>query len=116
MSDVRRGMRIKCAAILYNGVIYEGESHSEIGLELVRKGITKPPYPGGEAQGFVTECGRFVNRYQALRIAASAKQVTWGTTMHHEELFSEDLRVCRWYPGIHKKSEDRPVFSPLFRL
>ena len=85
-------MRIKCAAILHNGNIYEGNSHCEIGLKMVRDGICKPPYPSGDSQGFVTECGRFVRRAAALAIAIRSGQVVQGQTMHSLWLFSEDLR------------------------
>jgi len=86
-------MRIKCAAIRYQDKVYEGERHCDIGLSMVREHICPAPYPGGEAQGFVTECGLFVNRVCALSIAIRAGQVTPGKTMHPRELFSEDLRA-----------------------
>ena len=28
-------MKIKCAAILYNGIVYEGNSHAEIGIKMI---------------------------------------------------------------------------------
>lgn len=86
-------MRIKCAAILHNGVIYEGDRHCEIGLAMLRDGVCQRPYPGGDAQGFVTECGKFVRRATALMIAIRAGQVRAGKTCHRNELFSEDLRT-----------------------
>ena len=84
-------MKIKCAAILYNGVIYEGQSHCEIGLKMVREKICTPPYPHGEAQGFVSDDGKFFNRYQSLRIAIHAGQVP-HELIKKEYLYSEDLR------------------------
>lgn len=88
-------MKIKCAAILYEGRIYEGERHDLIGHEMLRLGACRRPYPSGPAQGFITDSGRFVGRSEALQIALEAGQVTAGTTSHHSELYSEDLRYCR---------------------
>lgn len=85
-------MRIKCAAIRYNGEIYEGERHCDIGIRMVQEGICDRPYPGGEAQGFVTEDGTYVNRKAAMAIALRAGQVEKGKTHNKHELFSEDLR------------------------
>jgi hypothetical protein len=85
-------MRIKCAAIKYHGKIYEGASHCEIGLKMIEDKVCRRPYPTGQAQGFVTECGLFVNRAAALMIAIEAGQVVSGKTMHWRELFSEDLK------------------------
>jgi len=85
-------MRIKCAAIRYKDKIYEGESHPKIGLKMLEDGVCERPYPGGKAQGFVTDKGLFVSRKKALMIAARAKQVTIGRTQTPHELFSEDLR------------------------
>lgn len=85
-------MYIKSAAILYEGKIYEGKSHAEIGVEMVMKRICKPPYPGGDAQGFVTSEGNFVSRTEALKIAIEAGQVIEGHTTHTTRLFSEDIR------------------------
>jgi hypothetical protein len=85
-------MRIKCAAIRYNGKIYEGNSHAEIGIKMVRDGICPEPYPHGDDQGFVTECGVYVRREPALIIAITAGQVDKDNTFHHSKLFSEDLK------------------------
>jgi hypothetical protein len=87
-----REARIKCAAIQYQGKIYEGEAHCKIGHKMIADGVCKAPYPCCDAQGFVTEKGTFLSRYQALRVAAQAGQVVWGKTLHKDELFSEDLR------------------------
>ena len=82
-------MRIKCAAIRYQGKVYEGESHPRIGSWMVREGICPEPYPSGDDQGFVTECGLYVRREPAMVIALRAKQVR--KTIHPRKLFSEDL-------------------------
>lgn len=78
-------IRIKCAAIKYNGKIY-------VGLKMISDGICPRPYPSGDEQGFVTECGLYVRREPALIIAIDAGQVVKGKTMHPNKLFSEDLR------------------------
>lgn len=85
-------MRIKCAAILYHDKVYEGRSHCEIGNKMIEDGVCPKPYLGGETQGFVTECGMFVRRPAALRIAVKAGQVVRGQTLSDHELYSEDLR------------------------
>ena len=87
------GMRIKCAAIRYGKEIYEGDAHCSIGLYMVEMGICKSPYPSGDAQGFVTECGKFVTRGAAYAIARNAGQINVGKTVHPSMLFSEDLKA-----------------------
>jgi len=84
-------MRIKSAAIRHKGQIYTGTSHAEIGLKMIDDGVCKPPFPGGDDQGFVTECGEYVRREPALAIAIYAGQVQPGNHTHREKLFSEDL-------------------------
>jgi len=88
-------MRIKCAAIRYDGKIYEGRSHCEIGTKMVWDEVCPRPYPGGKNQGFVTECGIYVERVAAMSIAIEAGQVEKGKTIRPRELFSEDLN-CKW--------------------
>ena len=85
-------MRVKCAAILYEGKIYEGISHCDIGFDMLKRKVCNRPYPGGDAQGFVTECGKFVSREEALEIAIAARQVKRGQTTNNNQLFSEDIR------------------------
>ena len=85
-------MKIKCAAIRYNGKIFEGTGHAEIGYRMVREGICKDPYHSGEDQGFVTDCGRYVRREAALAIAIKAGQIKEGEHLHSTKLFSEDFR------------------------
>lgn len=84
-------MRIKCAAIRHSGKIFEGHNHAVIGCSMVDLGDCEPPYPGGEDQGFVTECGKYVRREPALMIAIKAGQVEAGKTINRRKLFSEDL-------------------------
>ena len=83
-------VKIKSAAILYNNQIYSGESHTLIGLKMLKDGVCKRPYPSGKNQGFVTECGMYVTREQALVIAIEAGQVEKDKT---GQLFSEDLKI-----------------------
>lgn len=83
--------RIKCAAIRYEDQIYEGNDHASIGQKMVRDGICEAPFPGGDDQGFVTTCGKYVRRAPARMIALRAGQI--GDKTHHPKLlFSEDLR------------------------
>lgn len=93
-------MKIKCAAIQYNGKIYEGRSHCEIGWQMLRDKVCKEPFPSGDAQGFVTECGIFVDREVARNIAITAGQVIEGQTVHRRHLFSEDLRRSECSPNL----------------
>lgn len=84
-------MRIKCAAIRYDGKVYEGKSHFKIGSKMVADGICTK-FPGGDDQGFITECGMYVRREPALIIAIKAGQVKKGETFQPNKLFSEDLK------------------------
>lgn len=84
-------MKISSAAILFNNKIYTGISHCEIGCKMVRDKVCER-YPSGDAQGFITDDGKFVSRWQALRIAIRAGQVEMGKTVNKNELFSEDLK------------------------
>ena len=83
-------MRIKAAAIRYDGKVYEGKRHHLIGHQMIADGVCIK-FPGGDDQGFVTECGLYVRRAPALQIAISAGQVEEGKTFNKEQLFSEDL-------------------------
>jgi hypothetical protein len=85
-------MKIKSAAILYSGKIYEGQAHCDIGLQMIRDKVCRRPFPGADSQGFITECGRFVSREEALVIAIENGQVVKGRTCNPNRLFSEDLR------------------------
>ena len=84
--------KIKCAASWFNGKIYEGNNHAEIGFKMVTKDKVCKRFPGPDYQGFVTEIGDYVNRYLALKIAIKAGQVIEGKTHNKYLLFSEDLR------------------------
>lgn len=84
-------MRVKCAAIFHNGEIHEGKTHAVIGLGMIKAHVCMTPFPGGNNQGFVTECGKYVTRKEAMVIAIEAKQVEAGKTCNLVELYSEDL-------------------------
>ena len=92
MSRSTEGMRIKCAAIKHEGIVYEGESHSNIGIAMIVDHVCKAVDVRVAQEGFMTECGRFVRREPALIIAIDAGQVEQGQTMHPEKLFSGDLK------------------------
>jgi hypothetical protein len=82
-------MKIEKAAIRYQDRICTGWRHASIGIEMLKAGICPMPYPGGDAQGFVTDVGEFVDRKIALDIAKNAGQIK--NSIHHTMLFSEDL-------------------------
>ena len=84
-------MKIKCAAILYRGRVYEGRSHPEIGHKMLKDGVCPRPFPGGKNQGFVVESGDFVGREVARIIAIESGQLKEDEIDHPTELFSEDL-------------------------
>ena len=93
-------MRIKCAAILHEDVIYEGRSHAEIGWRMIDEGHCPKPFPAGDFQAFVTDGGNFVGRKVAMVIAIAAGQVVPTETCNSRDLYSEDL--------IHSKVWDYP--------
>lgn len=80
-------MRIKCAAIrTKSGQIFEGKSHSECYKSLKSAGIDRLVSLRSD-NGFMTECGKFVDRREAAKIAFEAGQIKEIKT----DLFSEDL-------------------------
>jgi len=76
--------RIKCAAVRKYFLLYEGESHAQIGKD--HPGILK-----NSVQGFVTEDGLFYGRSVALDIAKEAGQIV-KKHGNSKLLFSEDLK------------------------
>lgn len=79
-------MRIKEAAILRDGVIWTGRRHHNVILKIVETlGISVAPVL--DPQGFVTECGKFLEREEAAKVAFEAGQIPALKKM----LFSEDL-------------------------
>ena len=75
--------QIAAAAIRINGTVFTGPHHHQI-FRYLR--AMKHSDPVSE-QGFITNTNRFVNRFEAGKIAFEAKQMTYLT----ECLFSEDL-------------------------
>lgn len=83
---------IEKAAIIYQGQVYVGWRHCQIGHQMLVDGVCPRPYPGGKAQGFVTSEGKFVGREEARQIAEKALQ--GQLPKGKARLFSEDL----WLP------------------
>jgi hypothetical protein len=79
-------MRIKEAAIMHDGKIWTGRRHSDVIRKIVEE-LGRQAAPVRGIQGFVTECGKFLDRREAAKVAFEAGQV--------KELFpilmSEDL-------------------------
>jgi len=83
---------IAAAAILHRGTVWSvprpGRHHDVI-ARIRREAAGTLPVRGGEAQGFVTSTGRYVDRREGGRLALAAGQTQtlgWGP-----RLFSEDL-------------------------
>ena len=86
MSEVR----IKEAAILGNdGKVYTGRNHGIIIQTYGKDGIFK--YRKTSTQGFVTNTGEFVDRFEALKIAVEADQIEVKYSPK-DRLLSEDLK------------------------
>ncbi len=79
-------MRIKEAAIQLDGKTWTGLTHA--GIISVIALVTDVRPVKGETQGFVTECGKFVDRIEGAKIALAAGQVK---NLRGPMLFSEDL-------------------------
>ena len=72
--------RIIAAAIREKGTLYLARAHHLCGAEYVRS-TGKQPFPGGDAQGFVTDNRmRFVSREEAMQIALASGQVVRDPT------------------------------------
>jgi hypothetical protein len=81
---------IKAAAVLHNGEVWTGHRHAEIMRAIWAKhGAVQISQ---EAQGFVTDDGKFVGREEAARIALLAGQIQ----KEKSELFSEDVFPKDW--------------------
>ena len=81
-------MKINCAAIERDGVIWSGKNHAEIIKQIIKEGKTVGPITQ-QQQGFLTDEGDFVSRRKAYNIARKANQLK-----HHKGirlLMSEDL-------------------------
>lgn len=93
--------RIDASAIKYNGGVYTGRTHTEIGVRMIEEGICEPPFPGGSAQGFITNSLRFVDREEAKRIAQKAEQLIDERDYEGSRLFSEHVKhlSTAWQKG-----------------
>ncbi len=80
-------MRIKEAAIVFDGKIWTGSSHAQIIRTIVL--VTNGKMVRGEMQGFVADNGGFFDRVEAGKIALAAGQVK--ELRNSQMLFSEDL-------------------------
>ena len=69
--------------------IYTGKRHADIFEQMYKLGIK---YNKNKSiQGFLTDTWRFVDRYEAKRIAVKANQLIVPIEETYDELFSEDL-------------------------
>ena len=78
-------MRIKEAAVRHEGEIFTGRNHKVAIFKAITKTRIAPVLTVN--QGFVTECGKFVGRTEAARIAFEAGQIP----ERKDCLYSEDL-------------------------
>ena len=82
-------MKIVAAAIRLDGEVYSVEQpgrHAAVILKIVQAGRKLI----GEAQGFLTDTGEFVDRIEAGKIALAAGQVSelkWPPTLYSEDLW-----------------------------
>jgi len=83
--EVRKGwMRIKAAAVVHLCQIFTGHRH----VDAVRKAVKATNVrPVRGAQGFITECGEFLDREQAALHAFGSGQIK----EKKRYLYSEDL-------------------------
>ena len=97
--------RIRQAAILQDGVVYEGRNHCEIIREINQVGKYKHNAKG---QGFVTDTGRFVGRKEAAQIALGCGQIKklW---YWKDELDSADLNYPDGPPTNIKQQAKRKL-------
>lgn len=81
---------VTVAAIHFKGYTYSVPNpgrHCDV-LQLIFADGYKECF--GETQGFLTSTNRFVDRYEAMKIAKCAKQLKAGK-FNAKQLFSEDL-------------------------
>lgn len=77
---------IKHSAILKDKIVYVGKRHSDCFNSMYECGVDKVD----AIQGFVTDEGVFLDRWQAARHALRCGQIQ-ELKFHKNELFSEDL-------------------------
>lgn len=86
--------KIVAAAVSYKindpiGCIDFGKRHSEIYQQLHKTYAGKTP--SGLVEGFLTDTGRFVDRYEAKDIAVAANQLIVPIEETYPALYSEDV-------------------------
>jgi len=82
-------MKIKEAAILYNGVIYTGKRHHNIISDMRNKYLILDKQ-AVRNQGFITEDGQFVNRIDGAILAIQSGQIQklkWPPNLYSEDLY-----------------------------
>lgn len=89
---------ILCAAINYKGIIICGHRHSEcinVLTKLLKQNVPFDILLNDEYQGFLTSKNRFVDRYEAWKIANDCKQIRFATSSVENDkmqnLISENL-------------------------
>ena len=79
-------MKIKEAAIQHEGKVWTGHRHSDVIYKIIAE-CGKEAAPVRGTQGFVTECGKFLNRKEAAKVAFESGQMSEDVGC----LMSEDL-------------------------
>jgi hypothetical protein len=80
-------MRIKEAAVMHDGKVWTGRRHGDV-IKRIIETCGRQVGPITQAQqGFVTECGAFLSRAEAAKVAFDAGQVP----ELYPILMSEDL-------------------------
>lgn len=81
---MKRKEHIICSAIKYKGRIHGGIGCGQI-IDNILSFDPKPDKEGGHDinnnQGFITSTGRFVDRYEAYKIAKENDQIKYNTEM-----------------------------------
>ena len=82
-------MKIKEAAILYNGIIYTGRRHHNIINEMRTKYLILDKQ-AVRNQGFITDDGQFVDRIIGAELAIKSGQIQklkWPPNLYSEDLY-----------------------------
>lgn len=78
---------IKESAIFFKGKVYTGRRHCDI---LCDESLPSRGYLRSGFQGFITDEGIFLDRYEALTVASKCNQLIWKHPPY-DQLMSEDL-------------------------
>jgi len=82
---------IICSAIKINNRLYLGNNHGDI-IQNINFKEGEKAY--SDTQGFIDNCGKFVNRVEALKIAKDCGQVS--KNFKEDELCSEHIENKLW--------------------